>query len=211
MVEKLAVNLVDQMLDNKMIEDGQKEYYIYSLISLMEKTITLGTILMISLYFRNLIPTVFFLLFFLTLRGRTGGFHCNTFGQCYIGTTVTYALIVALADFGVYYWQFLLSTLLLAIAAVVTIGTVNHPNMDMNDLELEGSKKAARILVVLQGSVIYFFVFLKVDMLYIYYMSIAVILCATLLCLSKILKQEVTKNEASEQKSLGGSGKNSKV
>ena len=48
-------------------------------------------------------------------------------------------------------------------------------------------------------------------MMYIYYMSIAVILCAILLCLSKILKQEVDENEESEQKSLGGSGKGSKA
>lgn len=80
MVEKLAINLVDQMLDSKMIGDGQKEYYVYSLILLVEKTITLGTILMISLLLGNLIPTIFFLLFFLTLRGRTGGFHCKNQG-----------------------------------------------------------------------------------------------------------------------------------
>lgn len=93
---------------------------------------------------------------------------------------------------------------LLAIATILVIGTVNHPNIRMNALELSESKKAARILVILQGSVIYFFVFLKSDMLYIYYMSIAIILCATLLCLSKILKQEVYENGASEQKSFEG-------
>lgn len=211
MVEKLAINLVDQMLDSKMIGDGQKEYYVYSLILLVEKTITLGTILMISLLLGNLIPTIFFLLFFLTLRGRTGGFHCNTFGQCYIGTTVTYMLIVILADYWVNQWQVLLWVLFLAIIIVAVIGTVNHPNMHMNTLELVCSKKAARILLVLQGSVIYFFVFLKLDMLYIYYMSIAIILCAMLLCLSKILKQEVTENEASEQKSFEDRGESGKA
>lgn len=211
MVEKFAINLVDQMLENKMIVEQQKEHYIYSLILQIERIITLGTILIISYFEDNLILTVLFLIFFLTLRARTGGFHCNTFEQCYIGTTLTYALIAVLADYGVHYWKFLLAILFLAIATVVAIGTVNHPNMHMNSLELEGSKKAARMLVVLQGSVIYFCVFLKVDMMYIYYMSIAVILCAILLCLSKILKQEVNENEESEQKSLGGSGKGSKT
>lgn len=204
MVEKLAVNLVNQMLENQMIGNSQKENYIYSLIVLMERIITVGTILVISLFIKNLIPTVFFLIFFLSLRARTGGFHCNTFRQCYIGTTVTYVLIVILTNFWVYQWKLLLWILLLAIATILVIGTVNHPNIRMNALELSESKKAARILVILQGSVIYFFVFLKSDMLYIYYMSIAIILCATLLCLSKILKQEVYENGASEQKSFEG-------
>ena len=154
MVEKFAINLVDQMLENKMIVEQQKEYYIYSLILQIERIITLGTILIISYVEDNLILTVLFLIFFLTLRARTGGFHCNTFEQCYIGTTLTYALIAVLADYGVHYWKFLLAILFLAIATVVAIGTVNHPNMYMNSLELEGSKKAARMLVVLQGKII---------------------------------------------------------
>lgn len=60
MVEKLAVNLVNQMLENQMIGNSQKENYIYSLIVLMERIITVGTILVISLFIKNLIPTVFF-------------------------------------------------------------------------------------------------------------------------------------------------------
>ena len=40
MVEKFAINLVDQMLENKMIVEQQKEYYIYSLILQIERIIT---------------------------------------------------------------------------------------------------------------------------------------------------------------------------
>ena len=85
MVEKLAINLVDQMLENKMIVEQQKEHYIYSLILQIERIITLriitlGTILIISYFEDNLILTVLFLIFFLTLRARTGGFQCKNQG-----------------------------------------------------------------------------------------------------------------------------------
>ena len=40
MVEKFAINLVDQMLENKMIVEQQKEHYIYSLILQIERIIT---------------------------------------------------------------------------------------------------------------------------------------------------------------------------
>lgn len=80
MVEKLAINLVDQMLDSKMIVEQQKEHYIYSLILQIERIITLGTILIISYFEDNLILTVLFLIFFLTLRARTGGFQCKNQG-----------------------------------------------------------------------------------------------------------------------------------
>ena len=61
----------------------------------------------------------------------------------------------------------------------------------MNKSELRKSQKAARLLVFVETMVIAVLVFLKADLLYIGYMSMAVILCAFLMCLAKIIKQEV--------------------
>lgn len=79
MIEKMAMGLVDQMAEEKMIDKEAEEYYVYTLVSLMEKFITIGTILLISVLIEKLVPTAFFLLFFLSLRKRTGGYHMNTF------------------------------------------------------------------------------------------------------------------------------------
>ena len=48
MIEKMAMGLVDQMAEEKMIDKEAEEYYVYTLVSLMEKFITIGTILLIS-------------------------------------------------------------------------------------------------------------------------------------------------------------------
>ena len=96
MIEKMAMGLVDQMAEEKMIDKEAEEYYVYTLVSLMEKFITIGTILLISVLIEKLVPTAFFLLFFLSLRKRTGGYHMNTFFQCYLGTVVTYMLVLGL-------------------------------------------------------------------------------------------------------------------
>lgn len=80
--------------------------------------------------------------------------------------------------------------LLFAIGIIGIIGTVNHPNMNMNAEELAESKCEARIIVLLEASIICGCVLLGADMLFISYMAIAVILCAALLCIAKILKQE---------------------
>lgn len=71
MIEKMAMGLVDQMAEEKMIDKEAEEYYVYTLVSLMEKFITIGTILLISVLIEKLVPTAFFLLFFLSLRKRT--------------------------------------------------------------------------------------------------------------------------------------------
>lgn len=144
---------------------------------------------------KMLIPTLFFLVFFLSLRKRTGGYHLNSFGQCYVGTVAAYIIILGITPILVNYPKLLLGMLFPAICVIKLIGTVNHPNMHMNDEELAESNKAAGIMVVLEGFIIYFFALIRADMVYICYMSAAIILCAVLLCAAKILKQEVKKNE----------------
>ena len=65
MVEKLATNLIAQMIENKIIVKEMADRYIYTFICFVEKIITIGSIILISLITRNLPPTLFFLIFFL--------------------------------------------------------------------------------------------------------------------------------------------------
>lgn len=204
MIEKVATELVIQMAEENMVDDEQKGYYIYSLIKLMERFITIGTLLFVAILLKKFVPTVLFLLFFLALRKRTGGFHLNKFYQCYLGTIVLYLFIVGICDILADYKQIMLEMLFIAICAVEIIGTVNHPNMHMNILELTAIKKSARILVILEGSIIYAFALIDANSVCVCYMSIAVILCAILLGLAKIIKQEVSVNEAGEHESIEG-------
>ena len=45
MVEKLATNLISQMIENKIIDKEMKERYIYTFICFVEKFITIGSII----------------------------------------------------------------------------------------------------------------------------------------------------------------------
>ena len=89
----------------------------------------------------------------------------------------------------------MLGAVVIVAVYIVLTGTANHPNMHMNAEELMESKKLARLIVLLEVSIILGCVLLEASMIYTSCMVIAVILCAALLCLSKILKQEVRENE----------------
>lgn len=191
MIEKMVLSLVSQMESKKMIDSADKEQYEYALVSMTERTITVGTMLLIGLVFNQFISTICFLVFFLSLRKRTGGYHADKFWQCYLMTVIIYIAIIQVAAvlsenlFTVYV---MLSFAVLVIGA---IGTVNHPNMDMDKDELLESKKAARLCVLMEVLVIVALIALKINDLYVSYMSLAVILCASLLCVAKVMKQEV--------------------
>lgn len=195
MIEKIAIDLVDQMTETKLIHKDMAERYIYVAICWMEKFITIGTIILISIAVEKFLPTLFFLLFFLGLRKRTGGYHLDKFYQCYLASVLSYLVILGISTSLVGYPQLILGMLLFAMSVIGIIGTVNHSNMHMDSAQLAESKKEARIILLLEGSIIYCCVLLGADLIFISYMAIAVILCAALLCIAKILKQEVKENE----------------
>ena len=134
-------------------------------------------------------------MFFFELRKRTGGYHLDNFCKCYFATVVIYLAVMLTAESLAKYPQWLFGLVVIATIYIVIIGTVNHPNMQMNAAEFMESKKLVRIIVLLEFATILGCVLLGADMIYVSYMAIAVILCAALLYISKIFKQEVAENE----------------
>lgn len=191
MVEKMVMKLVTQMEERKIIEKSNSDYYEYVLLVLTEHLIGVGTMLIIGMFFKQFIPTVIFLIFFLSLRKRTGGYHADKFWQCYLATIITYIGIIKMAAVLSEKTYFMYGMLLLAVLVIEVIGTVNHPNIDMSKGELQENKKSARLLVLMETAVIVLLIVLEINQLYVSYMSIAIILCSFLMCLAKILKQEV--------------------
>ena len=191
MVEKIVMELVAQMEDRKIIEKSSRDYYEYVLVTLAEHIIGVGTMLIIGMLFKQLIPTVIFLAFFLSLRKRTGGYHADKFWQCYLLTIITYIAIIQMAPVLSQKKVIMYAILLFAVPVIEVIGTVNHPNIDMNKDELQENKKSARLLVLMETAVIVLLITLGINQLYVSYMSIAIILCSFLMCLAKIIKQEV--------------------
>lgn len=191
MVEMIANVIVDQMEEERFLCREMKEHYVYAIITMIEKWITVISIFCIGIFFEQFVPMVLFLAFFLTLRKRTGGFHANSFWQCYLGTLSISVVIIFICPILVNYMSVVYSLLTCSVILISVIGTVNHPNMAMDCLELQESKKAARNLLGLECMILVAAITLGICKIYICYMSIAIILCASLLCLAKILKQEV--------------------
>ena len=192
MIEEIVLKLVNQMEAKKMIEKDRKEYYEYVLVSIAERMIAVGTMLIIGILFKQLIPTIIFLVSFLSLRERTGGYHADKFWQCYLVTIITYiGVIQAAKALSENNSTPMYVILVFAVLIIEVIGTVNHPNIDLDKSELQELKKAARFLVLMEVAVIAILVVFGINQLYVSYMSIAIILCSALMCLAKILKQEV--------------------
>lgn len=191
MVEEIVSKLVNRMAEKRIIEENNREYYGYVLIIMVERVIAVATILVMSLAFKQFLPTIGFLLFFLSLRKRTGGYHADHFWQCYLLTIITYVAVVQVAVIFLENTYIMYGLLFLATFVIEAIGAVNHPNIAFDENELRETKKAARFLVIIEIGAIAVLAVSKINQLYVSYMSIAIILCSFSMCLAKIIKQEV--------------------
>lgn len=195
MIAKAVEYLVNQLVENELIEQVQREEYLYSLECFIEGILTTGSLLILGICFGKFIPTIGFLIFFFSLRRRTGGFHLNTFGGCYIGTLVLYVLIIVLAKYIMNEPILLALLTVCAGVSILIIGTVNHPNIDMSKEELNAAKSSARLLVSLLMMLVGYLWWVGANMEIIIYMCLAIILCASLLLIAKLIKQEVRVDE----------------
>lgn len=207
MVEKKIDNLIKAMVEYNLIAEEQKKDYIYALTCFIEMSMTIGSILVISILLKKLVPTVGFLLFFFSLRQRTGGYHLNTFGGCYVATLIIYGSVVFTCPFMVRHVQILIGFTAIASACVFILGTVNHPNIHMNQQELESSKETARLVLTIEIALIFFLIWINANSIIIVYLSMAILLCAFLLIVAKFKGQEVRINESNDQNGTQIGGK----
>ena len=78
---------------------------------------------------------------------------------------------------------------------IFVVGTVNHPNIYFDKVELRRSKALARSILAIELLVLIFMGAIRIDRVYIYYMSVSIILCAVLILLAKVFRQEVKEDE----------------
>ncbi len=195
MVERLVLAVVDRMEAENISSGNMHEEYIYALTGMLEKWITLLSVVLLAAFLGQLKLTLIFMMFFLTLRKRTGGFHAEHFYQCYLGTLAVVAAMTYIYPLAAEHINITYEVLAIAIAVITVIGTVNHPNIDMSSDELKESRKAARWLLAIEIMVIAMSLMINIDKLYISSMAVAIILCAILMGLAKIFKQEVKTDE----------------
>ena len=68
MIYRVIMGIVGQMEKEHLIMPQEKDDYIYAYEVICEKVISLGTIVILGMLLDNLVNTVLYMLFFLTLR-----------------------------------------------------------------------------------------------------------------------------------------------
>lgn len=188
MIHKLAHKVVENMIKENIITTRYAHFYEYNFIVKVESLLTILSILTMAIYYELLGPMVAFLIFFLELRKRTGGYHAKTFLRCFmISNTIIYVFIKVLYPILMgQKMEFIFAGVTITSVIIFKIGTVNHPNWNLNHVEYMQMRSVARKTVLLEYLVILTIMVFGGNRSYIILMVFAIILCALTLLLSRI-------------------------
>lgn len=191
-MECLVKKIVLRMEKRSLISYEQSENYTYVLQMKLENFVTVLCLLLLSYFFRVVIPTIFFLIAVAALKKRCGGFHASTFFRCLGSTIIIYIVFVKLL-LGIMLGNMKLTTIIFlsAFLIVEVIGAINHLNINWNRKEFTQSKEIARMTAFMETLIIMLLLWLKANQTIIVFLMFAMMLSAFLLILAKIFREEV--------------------
>jgi len=167
------------------IGEEEKDRCRYIIVVKIEQILTLFVLLFGACFFRKVIPTVLFLLFFWQIRKRSGGYHMKNFERCFAGTVCIYIIWVKfLAPLLMIHSEIGYGLFAVSVLILEGIGSVNHPNMDWTKEEYAAGKQMTREIVLFEAAVI------GATGECVMYMMFGVILSAALLLLAKVTGQD---------------------
>ena len=190
-MENFADRFVEKMFLSGEIGEEEKDRCRYIIVVKTEQLLTLLVLLLGACFFRKVIPTVLFLLFFWQIRKKSGGYHMKNFQRCFVGSVCIYIIWVKLlAPFLIMQREAGYGLFAASVLILEGIGAVNHPNMDWTKEEYAAGKQMTRESVLFEVAVIGATVLLGADEECVMYMMFGVILSAVLLLLAKVTGQD---------------------
>lgn len=157
-MERLSIKLTNYILAKGVIEESEYEIYQYGFQRFLELAINIMCSIIIAVFLDMKFECIVFFLFFIPVRSYTGGFHMEHYISCLLLSCLSLSVILLIVK---YFPAAPLSSCILyfiSLAAIETIGSVDHLNRNVNEEDnLFFRKRANTILLI---SLIIFFVLL---------------------------------------------------
>lgn len=181
MLKKLTTKAADILCRNGLIEQEEKEIYLFGIETALLKVIHYATMLLIGLCFGMVWQTAVFLLAYTVLRDYAGGYHAGSRMQCYLISwlmMLSVLLIVQFCSAEVMFWTSAILSIpfYLLIFSLAPVGNINKP---LDEIEQKRYGKTARIILSIEEVLSALFLFFNVQ--------ISFVLCLSLFCISIML------------------------
>lgn len=147
MFQTTAQKITDRLCRQDIIEDTDKELYVYGFNMLLTVSLNIISTIIIGLLFGMVFESIAFLVAYIPLRSYAGGYHARTPLRCYIISLLLIVLILLTLR--------LIRESVLALFVLSTIGTiicvtmspVEDVNKPLDEAEIKVYRKKAMIIL----------------------------------------------------------------
>lgn len=149
---KAAEFIVSYLERKRIVDSKQHEIYIYGFSSLMNFTLSLFTIFIISLLLNCILECTIYAFLFSYIRRYSGGYHASTYLLCYL----EYVSIFILSMYLEQILDFTVLGLISLISLLIVI-PVEHPNNPLSLIEIKVYRKIAikRLVLLILVSMLF--------------------------------------------------------
>ncbi|MGN0453192.1 MAG: accessory gene regulator B family protein [Ruminococcus sp.] len=154
--------LVSLLCERGMIEEEDRELYLYGINLLTERLLGLFSVLVISAVFGELLCGVGFYIFYSLLRKFAGGYHAGKFSHCYIMSCLVMLCCVILAKLS---FAGTLSVIMTAVSVpiVLILAPQEYETRPLEEREVLRYRRLSKITTVFE---VYAFILLYFFSLY---------------------------------------------
>lgn len=151
MYQKVAKKITSFFIDNKIINDSEREIYEYSYEVIISQTVYIIIMILVSLIFGAVFESLAFFIGFFICRKLSGGYHASTYTKCHILFSINQIVFLLLLRFIKTEYFGLISTILIIISVIIifAVAPIDHPNKPFNEQKFLKYKKQSRFFATI--------------------------------------------------------------
>lgn len=152
-MDKIARNISKILLENNIIFQKDMEICAYGIVLFFTSILEISAVLIISLFVKNFIETVVFLIGFLPVRIYAGGYHANTKLRCFLILLAVYALFsfILIIEMQVIYKYAMIIIPIINVLCVWLWSPLKNRNKTLNEKEEKHFRNISVVLSVVEG------------------------------------------------------------
>lgn len=166
MLNKLFNKIVEALIQSGLIDQDDKEIYLFGIETALLKIVHYSTMLIIGICFGMILQTITFIIAYTVLREYAGGYHANTRIRCYIISwliMISSLLFIKLCPIKMMF-LILLFTLIPSCISIFLMAPVENKNKPLDTVERNRYRAMARIVAVAEALISLILLFINLQL-----------------------------------------------
>lgn len=135
MMKRFSRQITYWLVKKEVIPKADYEIYEFGIFQLVMNVIDIISILVLALSFDEILPTICFVISFVSLRKYAGGYHASTISRCYFITITVTLLCIFCIKYVVLPSSVMLGIGLVVNTIIVLFAPVQNRNKELDDVE----------------------------------------------------------------------------